>query len=228
VSTTARVLIIGASRGLGQGFVEHYRAQGAEVIATVRDEAARARLVQLGASVMTLDLLDEAALARAARSFGGERLTLVVFNAGVTGPRAPSLDAPADREAFDRVMHTNVHAALTLARPLIESLVQARGTLAFLTSRMGSIGSVAASGSALYRVSKAAENMVARLAHLEAAPKGVRVLALHPGWVRTDMGGQGADIDIKTSIAGMTSVLADGLRYPSGGFFDYRGETIVW
>jgi NAD(P)-dependent dehydrogenase (short-subunit alcohol dehydrogenase family) len=93
---------------------------------------------------------------------------------------------------------------------------------------MGSIGSVAASGSALYRVSKAAENMVARLAHLEAAPKGVRVLALHPGWVRTDMGGQGADIDIKTSIAGMTSVLADGLRYPSGGFFDYRGETIVW
>jgi len=228
VSAPARVLVIGASRGLGLGLVEHYRAAGAAVTATVRDGAAVARLEALGATVRTLDLLDEAVLSEATQQLSGERFNLAIFNAGVTGSRTANLSEPADRGQFDRVMHTNVHAALALAAPLIEALAAERGTLVYLTSRMGSIGGVTAPGSALYRVSKAAENMVARLAHLQAASSGVRVLAMHPGWVRTDMGGQAADIDIATSVSGMTRVIADAKAYPSGGFFDYRGEAIGW
>jgi NAD(P)-dependent dehydrogenase (short-subunit alcohol dehydrogenase family) len=228
VSAPARVLVIGASRGLGLGFVEHYLAQGSSVTATARDDASEARLRERGASVERVDLLDPQSLALAASRFAREPYSLVIFNAGVTGPRGSDLRAGFEREQFDRVMHTNVHAALALAAPLIAALSAERGTLAFLTSRMGSIAGVGSPGSALYRVSKAAENMVAKLAHLEAVPHRVRVLALHPGWVRTDMGGQGADIDVGTSISGMVEVIADAARYPSGGFYDYRGESIEW
>lgn len=228
MSAPGRVLVIGASRGLGLGFVEHYLGRGSSVTATARDEASEARLRERGASVERVDLLDAESLGHAASRFARESYSLVIFNAGVTGPRGSDLRAGFEREQFDRVMHTNVHAALALAAPLITALSAERGTLAFLTSRMGSIAGVASPGSALYRVSKAAENMVAKLAHLEAAAHQVRVLALHPGWVRTDMGGQGADIDVGTSIAGMAVVLADATRYPSGGFYDYRGESIEW
>lgn len=228
MSAPARVLVVGASRGLGLGFVEHYLAQGSSVTATVRDDASEARLSAQGVIVQRLDLLDPQSLDQAAQEFASKQFSLVILNAGVTGPRGVDLSAGCDRAQFDRVMQTNVHAALALATPLIEALSAERGTLAFLTSRMGSIAGAASSGSALYRVSKAAENMVARLAHLDAVRHQVRVLALHPGWVRTDMGGQGADIDVGTSISGMARVLADAARHPSGGFYDYRGESIEW
>jgi NAD(P)-dependent dehydrogenase (short-subunit alcohol dehydrogenase family) len=80
----------------------------------------------------------------------------------------------------------------------------------------------------LYRVSKAAVNMVARLAHADYAPMGVRVLALHPGWVRTDMGGPNADVAVADSIAGLRAVLADRAAYPGGGFYDWRGQRLAW
>lgn len=228
MSASAQVLVIGASRGLGLGFVDHYLAQGAAVTATVRDDAAEARLRARGVAVERLDLLDHHSIEQTGERIQSQRFSLVILNAGVTGPRGSDLRAGIERTQFDRVMHTNVHAALVLAAPLTAALAAARGTLVLLTSRMGSIAGAASSGSALYRVSKAAENMVARLAHLDAVRQQVRVLALHPGWVRTDMGGQGADIDVATSIAGMAGVIADPVRYPSGGFYDYRGESIEW
>ena len=93
---------------------------------------------------------------------------------------------------------------------------------------MGTISAAGASHGMLYRVSKAAENMVAKLAHVELSPLGVRVLALHPGWVRTDMGGPNAEVDVPASIAGMRRVIADATAYPAGGFYDYRGQSLAW
>ncbi len=80
----------------------------------------------------------------------------------------------------------------------------------------------------LYRTSKAAVNMVAKLAHADFSPVGARVISLHPGWARTDMGGPNADVEVPVSIAGMRRVIGDGKAYPSGGFFDYRGQPIAW
>ncbi len=227
-SDTLRVLVVGASRGIGLEFVRHYRRQGGSVLATVRDAASAESLRALGVEVWLADLLDAASLSALADRLSRERLSLAILNAGVTGARAADLRQPPTREQFDQVMHVNVHAPLSLAAPLIDALGAQRGTLACLTSRMGSIAGVAAPGSALYRVSKAAENMVARLAHLQGVATGVRVLALHPGWVRTDMGGANADIDVATSVAGMAAVIANPSAYPSGTFVDYRGVSIDW
>src|SRR5690606_26916604 len=103
-----------------------------------------------------------------------------------------------------------------------------RGTMAFVSSRMGSIAAANASYGMLYRVSKAAVNMVAKLAHTDLAPLGVRVIILHPGWVRTDMGGPNAEVDVTRSVAGMRQVIAEPLAYPGGGFYDYRGQSLAW
>jgi len=93
---------------------------------------------------------------------------------------------------------------------------------------MGSIAEAGASYGTLYRVSKAAVNMVAKLAHVEYAAQGVRVLSLHPGWVRTDMGGPNADVDVATSIGGLRRVIADASAFPGGCFYDYRGQSLAW
>jgi len=221
-------LILGASRGIGLEFARQYLADGWTIHATHRSEPDRVRLRDLGAHTLKLDVRDPAELAGAAWQLEGERLDVVIVNAGVYGPRTSSLHQPPTDEDFDTVMHTNVLAPmrfLPMAAPL---LAPARGTLAILSSRMGSIAEAGASYGMLYRVSKAAENMVAKLAHTELSSLGVRVLVLHPGWVRTDMGGPNAEVDVQASVAGLRRVIADPLAFPGGSFLDYRGQSLAW
>lgn len=221
-------LVLGASRGLGLEFARQYLADGWTVYATHRSEPDRVRLRDLGAHTLRLDVLDADDLAGLAWQLESERLDVVVINAGVYGPRSSNLQQPPATEDFDLVMHTNVLAAMRLVPRLAPMLGPARGTLAFVSSRMGSISAAGASHGMLYRVSKAAENMVAKLSHVELSPLGVRVLALHPGWVRTDMGGPNAEVDVPASIVGMRRVIADATAYPAGGFYDYRGQALAW
>lgn len=221
-------LILGASRGLGLEFARQYLAEGWTVHATCRSEPDRLRLRDLGAHTLTFDARDAADLAGLAWQIDGERLDVAILNAGVYGPRHSVLHRPPSNEDFDLVMHTNVLAPMRLAPVLAPLLGPARGTLAVISSRMGSISATGTGHGALYRVSKAAENMVARLAHVEFAALGVRVLVLHPGWVRTDMGGPNAEVDTADSIACMRRVIAEPLAYPGGGFYDYRGQSLAW
>ena len=153
---------------------------------------------------------------------------MAVVNAGVYGMRTSSIQAPPTDEQFDLVMRTNVLAAMRLVPMLAPLLAPAQGTVAFISSRMGSIAGASASHGMLFRVSKAAVNMVAKLAHADYAPVGIRVLALHPGWVRTDMGGPNADVAVQDSVAGLRRIIADRETYPSGSFLDYRGQSLPW
>ena len=221
-------LILGASRGIGLEFARQYRQAGWTVFGTFRTEDDRLRLRDLGVQTLRLDVRRTEDVAGIAWQLDGERLDLAVVNAGVYGERTSSIQRPPTDEQFDLVMRTNVLGAMRLMPILAPLLAPAQGTLAFVSSRMGSITDAGASYGMLYRVSKAATNMVARLAHADYAPMGMRVLALNPGWVRTDLGGPNADVAVDASVAGLREVLADRVRFPSGGFYDGRGQAVPW
>ena len=219
------VLIIGASRGLGLEFVRQYRAAGASVTATARDDAGQARLTELGAKPLKLDVVDAASVSGLAGQIDGEAFDVVVINAGIFGPRAGALEAPA-QDDFDAVMRTNVLGPMRLLPQVAESLAPG-ARLAILSSRMGSIGLRTSTSGWLYRASKAAVNSVMKDASLALAAKAT-VISFHPGWVKTDMGGTGADIDAPTSIAGMRTVLASVKPTDTGSFFNFDGQRLDW
>jgi NAD(P)-dependent dehydrogenase (short-subunit alcohol dehydrogenase family) len=221
-------LVLGASRGIGLEMTRQYLSDGWSVYATFRGEADRLKLRDLGAQTLKLDVQRVEDLAGIGWQLDGERIDVAVVNAGVYGPRTSSVQQPPTDEQFDLVMRTNVLAAMRLVPMLAPLLAPTLGSLAFLSSRMGSIAEASASYGLLYRVSKAAVNMVAKLAHTDFAPMGIRVLTLHPGWVRTDMGGPNADVAVEDSVAGLRRVIAQPEAFPGGGFYDWRGQSIAW
>jgi NAD(P)-dependent dehydrogenase (short-subunit alcohol dehydrogenase family) len=219
------VLIVGASRGIGLEFVRQYREAGEAVTATARSDEGRARIEALDARALTLDVASAAGASALAWPIDGERFDTVVLNAGVYGPRSSGLQTPTQAE-FDAVMHTNVLGAMRLLPQLAEHLAPG-ARLAVISSRMGSIGLRASADGWLYRASKAALNSLLKDTAITLAGKAVCV-SLHPGWVQTDMGGPGADIDVATSVAGMRRLLAALRPADNGGFFNHDGQPLAW
>lgn len=222
-------LILGASRGIGLEFVRQYRADGWRVIATARSEDGYAALGELGVQAHRVDLTDPAQVAGLGWKLDGESLDVAIYNAGVIGPRTEDAQ-PVSREDFDGVMHTNVLGpmmALPLLLPFVETGRGGKGgVLAVLSSRMGSIGTMESNRSWLYRTSKAAANAALKSVSLDA--RHAVCLAFHPGWVQTAMGGAGADLTPKASVAGMRRVIADATQRDNGSFRNYDGSVIPW
>jgi NAD(P)-dependent dehydrogenase (short-subunit alcohol dehydrogenase family) len=222
---TLHVMIIGASRGIGLEFVRQYREAGARVTATARSEDGLARLQALGAKALRVDVASAAGASALAWPIDGEAFDVAIVNAGVYGPRSKGLEPPSQAE-FDAVMHTNVLGALRVLPTLAEALSpQAR--LAVISSRMGSMALRANPSGWLYRASKAALNSVLKDTSLALAGRATCV-ALHPGWVRTDMGGSGADLDVADAVAAMRRTLAGLQSADNGGFFDHDGTPLAW
>jgi NAD(P)-dependent dehydrogenase (short-subunit alcohol dehydrogenase family) len=219
------VLIVGASRGIGLEFVRQYREAGDTVTATARSDDGLARLLALGATTLTLDVADARSASALAWPIDGAGFDTVVINAGVHGPRTDGLHAPT-ADQFDLVMHTNVLGAMRVIPQVADALAPG-ARLAVISSRMGSIGLRTGNGGWLYRASKAALNSVLKDASIALAERATCV-AFHPGWVRTDMGGGGADLDVRRSVADLRRVLA-GLRPEHNGrFFDHDGAELAW
>ena len=222
------VLIVGASRGIGHEFVRQYEAAGWRVIATARDERALAELDTRGVSSISLDIAEPRDIAALAAKLAGERLDAALIVAGVYGPATEGVE-PFGVEDFDYVMTTNVRGPMMLLPILLPLVESAHGVLGVISSRMGSIAEATGTTGWLYRTSKAALNCALRVASLQT--RRATCIALHPGWVRTDMGGAQAAIDVARSVTGMRSVLAaaavDRETY-HGRFVQYDGTSIDW
>ncbi|MFA9218898.1 MAG: SDR family oxidoreductase [Sphingomonadaceae bacterium] len=218
-------LIIGASRGIGHELVRQYLADGWRVIATARKPEDCAALVTLGAEAHELDVNNVEACAGLGWKLDGEQLEVAFLNAGVYGPRHDGFPQQAD---FDQVMHTNVLAAMRLL-PIIAPMVAEKcGKLAVLSSHMGSLAERSNPAGSLYRASKAALNSVLIDTSLVFGPQGVSCVAFHPGWVRTDMGGQDADISVEQSASGMRATLAKLPSSQHAVYRNYDGAAIAW
>ena len=179
---------------------------------------------------MVLDTTDVKSVAAFASAIKPRSLDVAIYNAGVFGSRDSVAVAPT-REVFDEVMHANVFGAMQLIPLIAPRLIKNKGSFAFISSRMGSIAGISSANGVVYRASKAALNAVVKAASIEYGSKSVNAFVMHPGWVKTDMGGADADITVDVSIAGMRKVLADAGKSGSlhnGKFFDYTGAEIEW
>jgi NAD(P)-dependent dehydrogenase (short-subunit alcohol dehydrogenase family) len=221
------VLVVGATRGIGLEFARQYAADGARVIATFRRSQDAERLRAIGARALPLDALDPDSIAALGQHLDGRAIDVVLLVAGIAGPETTDLGPPS-REQFDEVMRTNVLAPMQLIPVLAQNLEAAQGKLAAISSRRGSIGLAADTKGWLYRASKAALNSVVKSASIQLGARGVVCMALSPGWVRTDMGGPSAPLDVRDSVTAMRRVIAAANRSHNGRFLQHTGEQLEW
>lgn len=214
------VLVIGASRGIGLEFVRQYRGNWDRVIATARDVEGLQRIEALGAEPVRLDVTDPASVSGLAWQLDGEKLDVALYVAGVMS-RGGATEPPA-QDDFDRVMRTNVWGAMQVI-PQVAPLVEAaKGRFAFISSEMGYIAGVSSSYSWVYRASKAALNMTVAAAQPDYP--GATMIALSPGWVKTDMGGASAPLELERSVNLMRQTLAALTPKHKGAFLNYDGR----
>jgi NAD(P)-dependent dehydrogenase (short-subunit alcohol dehydrogenase family) len=233
-------LITGANRGLGLEFVRQYAADGWQVIAGCRDPDQAAELQELVARAngavepQPLDVADGRSVAELARKLAGRPIDLLVNNAGMGGSGRETL-GQIDYERWQEVLAVNTLGPLRVTEALIDNVAASpRKLVVTVSSGLGSLERLAqqsGTGSGLgyaYRTSKAAVNMaMLALAH-EVRPRGITVVILNPGWVRTDMGGPNARLSPEESIAGMRRVIAGLTPADAGRFLSYDGTELPW
>ena len=218
------VLITGASRGIGLEFARQYAGDGWRVLACCRRPEAARELSELSARhegrirVFQLDVTKSEQIREVARTLKGKTIDLLINNAGIYGPRHDAFGS-VDKEAWAEVMRVNAFAPLEVAEALLDHVAQSRRRLMVtITSLMGSIADNASGGYYIYRSSKAAVNMVNKSMAVDLNSRGVTCAVLNPGWVKTDMGGAGADLSPRESVAGMRRVI-EGLSQEHSGRF---------
>ena len=239
VTEKRTVLITGAGKGLGLEWARQDLASGATVIATARDPGASAGLRELrttaGAAagrliVVKMDVTDDASVEQAAREIAGRTAAIddLIHNAGLFGPKdATPLDGPPAE--VRQVLEVNAIGPYRVTRRFLPLLrLGSRPRLLFITSRMGSIGDGPSGGCSAYRMSKSALNMLGANLATSLRSDGILCLLLHPGWVRTGMGGESAPLLPADSVAGMRQVVAAARAEQSGSFIDFRGQTVPW
>jgi NAD(P)-dependent dehydrogenase (short-subunit alcohol dehydrogenase family) len=229
----ANALIVGASRGIGLGLVREFLARGWSVTATVRGDPGSGELQKMAQTsdgklrIETADTADVASGEALRGRLAGEAFDLVLVNAGVGGPAGKN-PRTVSRDEFADLMVTNALGPVRLAELLSKQVRPQSGVVAVMTSQLGSVANNTTGGTELYRASKAALNSLARSFAARHRDKGLAVLALHPGWVRTDMGGPNAAIDVETSAKGIANVVERAQGDRRSGFFDYKGDELPW
>jgi NAD(P)-dependent dehydrogenase (short-subunit alcohol dehydrogenase family) len=225
-------LVTGASRGIGLEMVKQLLSSGRTVIGACRNPDGARDLWEIQSDYKTrfrplkLDVSDSASIDAAAKSLSNTRVDVLVNNAGILRGAAEPLSTLNVDDVIKSFV-VNAVGPLQVTRAFLPHLQQSSAPKVIqLTSRMGSIDDNKSGGYYGYRMSKTALNMFNR--SFAADYKTITTIVMHPGWVKTDMGGHGATAETYDSVKGMLSVI-DGLSLgDSGRFLDYRGQDIHW
>ena len=226
-ATAMTVLVTGANRGIGLEMVKQLEARGMNVIGTARKPAEATELKATGARVEQLDVTDADSLAALAKTLEGVKIDMLVNNAGIGGHNAATFEE-TDFTQVDWTFAVNTLGPMRVTQALLPNLEAGQQkTVIQISSVMGSIERNRG-GFYGYRASKAALNMMNKSLALELGKDGFTCVVLHPGWVKTDMGGAGADIEVDVSVKGLLDVIAGIGPEDNGRFYDYLGEEIPW
>lgn len=226
------VLITGANRGIGLEFVRQYAADGARVHACCREPGSAQKLRDIAAGhdvvVHRLDVTDQQSIHDLAAAIDEEPVDILINNAGISG-NEPQSFGDIDYDDWERVLRTNVIGPYRVAEALADRVAASQGKkMVNLSTSMGSIAENTSGGDYVYRTSKTALNMVVVNLARDLGERGIVVLALHPGWVATDMGGPGALIGPPESVTGMRAVIDRADLAMSGGYYRFDGGEIPW
>ncbi len=226
------VFITGANRGLGLEMARQYVADGWRVLAGCREPDTAAALRALGngrgVDIHALDVSDHDQVDDLAGRLSGTAIDLLINNAGVLGGHDHQGFGDIDYDIWEEVLRVNLLAPVKVAEAFADHVAASeRKTMAFLSSQLGGIAN-AAGGFYMYGTSKAALNMAVKSMAIDLKPRGIAVVATHPGWVRTDMGGAGADITPQASVSGLRRVFDSVGPANSGRFVRYDGVELPW
>ena len=226
-------LVVGASRGLGLGLAKELAGRGWSVIGTLRSAASDKGLQAFAdqsegrVRVETLDMEDGGAIDALAQRLSGETLDLLFVNAGIAGPNGKM--GEVSREAVTQLFMTNAVAPIHVAEAFLEHMHRGPGVIAMMSSGLGSIsGAWPRPGAELYSASKAALNRLTRSLSAAIEGRGITVLTISPGWVRTDMGGPGAMYSVEESMKGVVDVVEAKAGTGEHGFYNHTGDTAPW
>ncbi len=230
----ATVLITGANRGLGLEFCRQYAAAGWQVFAACRNPKLAEDLCKLAAAypaiqLETLDVTDFSQIDALAEKLANQAIDVLINNAGVYGDNKTNGFGDMDYAAWTTVLQVNTQAPVKMAEAFLPQLkLGSNKLIANVSSLMGSISDNTSGGSIMYRSSKAALNAAMKSLAIELGKQQIGVITLHPGWVKTDMGGPKALIEVQDSVSGMRAVLANFTLAQSGGFIKFDGTNLPW
>ena len=228
-------LITGSNRGIGLELTRQLLEDGWRVHATARDPRGSADLSSLAGShpdaltVHALDLGDPDAIGALSDELADESIDWLINNAGIYGPRGVAFGNVTDVDAWLEVFRINSIAPMLVMQAFVDQVARSdERKVGILSSKVGSMGDNGSGGGYIYRSSKAAVNAVIKSAAIDLESRGINVVALHPGWVLTDMGGPNAEITTAQSAEGLIRNMAGLTEADRGRFIDIDGTTIPW
>jgi len=231
--TNPTILITGANRGIGLEFTRQFAEDGWQVLACCRNPADADQLRALGEQypaieLHALDVTDYQQMAALADQLGNRPIDILLSNAGIFGSKGVAL-GEIDAQEWRQVLEVNTIAPLMLVQTFVDQVAASQQKLiAVISSKVGSIADNSSGGNYIYRSSKTAVNQVVKNLSIELADRGISAICLHPGWVKTDMGGPNGEISADESVAGLKSILQSAGLAQSGQFIEFNGSSIPW
>lgn len=230
----ATILITGANRGLGLEFCKQYAQENWNVIACCREPEKATALTKLKAefsniSIFPLDVSNLTQIDQLAKTLDNSAIDILLNNAGIYGDESGHGFGNLDYAQWQKNMTVNVFAPVKMMEAFLPHLQRGeQKKVVAMSSLMGSIEDNGSGGSILYRSSKAALNAAMKSIAIDTHCKKIAVLILHPGWVKTDMGGSNAPMEIPESVIKMREIIANFTHQQSGEFLRYDGQKLPW